>query len=237
MRAEVWNKCCRDLRTYLETALAGARGGAVSVKMKRLLKAEMPWPDRMRYSHCLSHILRQWRWSVGVYVVPRRDAELLLADLDELCASVKHSQRLAKNAQRVDTPRVDAPANAPPAASVLVSFHVPRALMQALDEYAQRRNTTRSAVVRSAIAQLIEKYRNVEIDMQRPAALAASVASEDELVLVTFHETPYVAELLDMYATASQVSRSDVVRAAIRQLLDKIRAEETREESECAVVI
>jgi Arc/MetJ-type ribon-helix-helix transcriptional regulator len=99
------------------------------------------------------------------------------------------------------------------------------------------KNTTRSDVVRAAIARLIEKYRNVEIDVQHPSALAVPATLGDESVYVTFHETPYVVELLDMYAAALQVSRSDVVRAAIRQMLDEMRTSETQEESECAMVI
>jgi metal-responsive CopG/Arc/MetJ family transcriptional regulator len=230
--AQVVDVCCRDLRRYLEHAVQVTRGGVVTVKMSRVLQAPPPSLNRRRYSLCLSSILRQWRWSVGVYVVPRRDAETLLANFDELCASVKRNQRPAENAYRVD-----APARATGEETALVSFHVPRALVQAIDEYARLKNTTRSDVVRAAIARLIEKYRSVEVDIQRPSALAAPAAPEDELVAVTFHETRYLAELLDMYAAALQISRSDAVRTAIRQMLDEIRTSETREESEHAVVI
>ncbi len=220
MNYEIVDTCCRDLRSYLEEVLRTAKGGVVSVKLKRLLRAGLPHSYRMLYAVCLGRILRPWRWG-GMYVIPRRDAETLLANLDELCASVKHRRRPAEAARRVDTPAADGETE-------LVSFHVPHALMQALDSYARRRNLTRSAVVRAAIAQLVEKYRNVEI--RRPAAQAApTTAQEDELVLVAFHDTRYVAQLIDMYAAALQISRSDVVRTAIRQMLDKIRAAEEEE--------
>jgi metal-responsive CopG/Arc/MetJ family transcriptional regulator/DNA-binding transcriptional ArsR family regulator len=119
--------------------------------------------------------------------------------------------------------------------TVIISFHVPHALVKAVDEYARQSGGTRSDVVRWAVAQLIEKYRNVEVDMQRPAALAAPAVSDDERVVVSFRETPYVAELLDMYVAVLQVSRSDVIRAAIRQMLDKIHNEIHQEEAERAV--
>jgi len=98
-------------------------------------------------------------------------------------------------------------------------------LAQALDEYAQQENTTRSDIIRKALRQLVEKYRDVEVDLHHPTALAAPpVAQEDELECTAFHETRYIVELLDSYAAALQVTRSDVVRAAIRQLIDKMRA-------------
>jgi metal-responsive CopG/Arc/MetJ family transcriptional regulator len=107
----------------------------------------------------------------------------------------------------------------------MISFHVPHAFVQALDEYARQENTTRSDIIRKALQLLIEKYRDVEADLQRPTALAAPPATqEDELECTAFHETRYIVELLDMYAAAMQVTRSDVVRAAIRQLIDKMQA-------------
>jgi metal-responsive CopG/Arc/MetJ family transcriptional regulator len=220
--------CCRDLRRYLEYAVQTTRGGVITVKMNRVAQIAPPPLGRRRYSRCLGDVLRPWRWNTGVYVVPRRDAEELLSRFDEFCTSVRnktatvHSQRPAEAARRINTAacdRGDAGGEMVP-----ISFHVTPALMQILDEYARRMNQTRSDVVRTAIRQLIEKYRNAEADLQRPAALAAPpTAQEDELVAVTFHETPYVVELLNRYAAALGVSRSDVVSTAIQQLLDRIR--------------
>jgi len=44
----------------------------------------------------------------------------------------------------------------------IVTFHLPRALLQALDEYARRMNVTRSDVIRMAIRQMLEKMRAAE---------------------------------------------------------------------------
>jgi metal-responsive CopG/Arc/MetJ family transcriptional regulator len=151
----------------------------------------------------------------------------LLRRFDESCASAARSQatairsqRSVESAQRID--EADRPADRE---MVMVSFHVPHALVHDLDEYAQRENTTRSDIIRKAVQQLIEKYRDVEADLQRPTALAAPpVAQEDELECAAFHETRYIVELLDSYAAALRLTRSDVVRAAIRQLIDKMRA-------------
>lgn len=234
--AQVVDTCCRDLRRYLESALKTARGGVITVTAGRLMQVAPPL-GRRRYSWCLSRALRRWRWSTGVYVVPRRDAETLLTNFDELCASIRN-QRPAEEKREERTAEPPRPAADSGGEAVLISFHVPPALMQILDEYAQRINQTRSDVVRVAIRRLIEKYRNVEVDLQHPAVLELPDTAGDESVSAAFHETPYVIKLLDMYAAALQVSRSDVIRAAIRQMLDKIHtAEETQKELEYIVAV
>jgi Arc/MetJ-type ribon-helix-helix transcriptional regulator len=217
--------CCRDLRRYLEYALTTTHGGVITVKMNRVMQVAPL--DRRRYAMCLGAVLRRWRWSAGIYVVPRREAETLLSRFDEFCASATRNQTATVRNRR---PAETVQHTARPAGEKmpLVTFHLPPALARALDTYVRRKNMTRSAVVRTAIAQLIEKYRNVETDIQYPVALAVPPIAQDELVCVTFHETRYVVELLDMYAVALQVDRSDVVRTAIRQLLDKMRVAEER---------
>jgi len=227
--AQVVDICCRDLRRYLEYALVATRGSVVTVKMSRVMQVAPAPRDRKRYERCLGGVLRRWRWSTGVYVVPRRDAEILLNSFDEICTSATRSQATAIRSQRPAeaAQRIDTTTHLPPAdrEMVMISFHAPHMLVQALDEYAQQKNTTRSDIIRKAVQQLIEKYRDVEADLHRPTALTAPpVAQEDELECVTFHETRYIAELLDSYAAALQVTRSDVIRGAIWRLIDKMRA-------------
>jgi len=225
--AQVVDICCRDLRRYLDYALSFTRGDIITVKMNRITQLALSPLGRMRYARCLGNVLRRWRWNTGIYVVPRRDAEMLLNNFDEICTSAMrsqvaaiHSQRPAEAAQHID--EADRPADRE---MVMISFHVPLMLVQALDEYAQQKNTTRSDIIRKAVQLLIEKYRDVEADLHRPTALAVPpVAQEDVLECATFHETRYIAELLDSYAAVLQVTRSDIIRAAIRQLIDKMQA-------------
>jgi metal-responsive CopG/Arc/MetJ family transcriptional regulator len=234
--AQVVEICCRDLRHYLEYALTATRGGVVTVKMNRVMQVAPPPLDRKRYERCLGNVLRQWRWSTGVYVVPRRDAETLLSRFDESCASAARSQATAIRSQRpVEAAhRIDEADRPADREMTMISFHAPHAFVQALDKYAHRKNMTRSDVIRKALQQLIEKYRDVEADLHRPTALAAPpAAQEDELECTAFHETRYIVELLDSYAAALQVTRSDVIRAAIRQLIDRIR---TAKEPEHVVI-
>jgi Arc/MetJ-type ribon-helix-helix transcriptional regulator len=224
--AQIVEICCRDLQRYLEYALKATRGGVVTVRMNRVMQVAPPPLDRKRFERCLSAVLSRWRWSTGVYVVPRRDAETLLSSFDELCAPVARNQRAAQH--------IDTATHLPPTAEhtpenadgkmVLITFHVPHALVQALDRYAQRKNATRADIIREAVQQLIEKYRGVEADLHRPTALAVPPIAQEELVYVGFPETRYIIELLSRYAAALQVARADVIRAAIKQLIDKMRA-------------
>jgi len=221
--AQIVDVCCRDLQRYLECALATTRGDVITVNTDRVMQVAPPSPlGRRHYAMCLGDVLRKWRWNRGVYVVPQRDAETLLRRFDEICASIRNRRHTETVRRRVDTPTYTSPAT--DGNMERISFRVPPALAKALDEYARRKNTTWSAVVREALQLLIEKYRDVEVDIQHTATLAVPAMSEDESVLVTFHEIPYVIELLDMYAAALQVSRSDVVRAAIQHMLDRFRA-------------
>jgi hypothetical protein len=140
--------CCRDLRRYLQNALINTKGGVVTVKMWRLLRVELSPPDRARYSMCLSRVLHQWRWKDAVYVIPRQDVETLLKNLDAACES-------AKNVKRRREPQPNPPPQ-PREKMVLISFCLPRQILQALDSYAAELKTTRSAVIRRAIAQMLK---------------------------------------------------------------------------------
>jgi len=48
--------------------------------------------------------------------------------------------------------------------------------------------------------------------------------------IVSLHLPPSLLQALDEYARRMNLTRSDVIRTAIRQMLDKIAAKETAEE-------
>jgi predicted transcriptional regulator len=147
-------RCCRDLRTYLENALAGARGGVISVKLGRVLAVGRAYAWKSHYAWCLSRVLRRYRFSIGMYVLTRQEAEELLNNLDA------HCEQLRRRQEKQERP---APPRAAPVAidyeekMPTISFHLPRALLQTLDEYARERGLTRSDAIRMAILQMFEK--------------------------------------------------------------------------------
>jgi DNA polymerase III gamma/tau subunit len=128
------------------------KGGVVTVKTWRLPRVELSPSDRARYSMCLSSILRQWRWKNATYVIPRKDVETLLKNLDAMCES-------AKKWRKESQPRIRSREK-----MVLISFHLPSPLLHMLDDYAAELKTTRSAVIRRAIAQMLEKmYKAAQV--------------------------------------------------------------------------
>ena len=166
MRPEVVDTCCRDLKAYLESALAGARGGVISVKLNRVLAVSGLYAWKRQYAWCLSRLLRGYRLKTGLYVLARQQAEELLNSVDALCAELQKRQ---KKPRREEPQSPEDPPQEEPAAFIgsgermpLVSFHLPRALLRALDEYARRMNMTRSDVVRMAIQQMLNKMRVAE---------------------------------------------------------------------------
>jgi hypothetical protein len=167
-KAEVRERCCQDLRRCLETALAGARGGVVSVKLNRVLEVGHAHMWKRHYAWCLSRLLRRYKFSDGLYVLTRQQAEELLNNLDALCAELLRAERQEKKKEKPEQKEPELP-RAVPVGYVddgekmpNVSFHLPRALLQALDEYAHERGLTRSDVIRMAIRQMLDKMRAAE---------------------------------------------------------------------------
>jgi len=168
MRPEVGERCCRDLKTYLEAALASARGGVVSVKLNRVLEVGGLYAWKKQYARCLSKLLRRYKLKTGLYVFTRQQAEEVLNGIDALCAELHETKRREKE----ELKQVDFEQEKPAPARVnefsdrekmsMISFHLPRALLQALDEYARRMNVTRSDVIRMAIRQMLDEMRAAE---------------------------------------------------------------------------
>ena len=204
--AQIVDICCRDLRRYLVDALSSTKGGVISVKMRRLLRVELPPPDRTRYSKCLSSLLHAYRWG-DAYVIPRRDAEWLLESLDELCRNAKQqaAERRKPRCPRRRRERLGEEA-------VLVTVTVTHDLLQAVDEYATRIGTSRSAVVRLAIQRLLE---------ERPEAVDSVACRAPAHVVLRLPAS--LLRALDQYAKELKTTRSALVRYAVTQMLERIR--------------
>jgi metal-responsive CopG/Arc/MetJ family transcriptional regulator len=195
--------CCRDLQRYLETALKTTRGGVVTVKMRRLLRAELSPPDRVRYARCLSRVLHAYRWGAA-YVIPRQDAEKLLESFDELCQSA----RQVKSAERRPQPRRQKED------AVFISVAVPSDLLYAVDTYAYQHGVSRAAVLRQAIQKLIEMRHALE-ELDR--------ARDGQLRVVALRLPRDLLHALNERAATLKTTRSAVIRYAIYKLIEKIK--------------
>ena len=199
--------CCKDLRRYLEETLAKSKGGVVTVKMRRLLRAELSPPDRTRYAHCLSRVLRRWRWKRDTYIIPRQDAEKLLESFDELCRSARQvkSEERPKESPQPRQRKEDV---------VFISVAVPSDLLHAVDEYARQRGLSRAAVVRQAIQHLIEMRRTLE---------ELDKARDGPLRIVALRLPRGLLHALNERAATLKATRSAMIRYAIYQLLRRIK--------------
>jgi metal-responsive CopG/Arc/MetJ family transcriptional regulator len=198
--------CCRDLRRFLETALKTTKGGVVTVKMRRLLRAELSLPDRARYAHCLSRVLHAYRWKSSTYVIPRQDAEKLLESFDSLCESARQVKAVEKRPW---------PKRRQKEEFVFISVAMPNDLLHAIDEYARRRGLSRSEVIRRAIQQLIEmRHMLEELDK----------AKNGDLEIVALRLPRDLLTALNEHAATLKATRSAVIRYAIHMLLQRINA-------------
>jgi metal-responsive CopG/Arc/MetJ family transcriptional regulator len=206
--AQIVETCCRDLRRYLEHSLKATRGGVVTVKMRRLLKVELSPPLRAKYSICLSRILHRYRWKSGTYIIPRHDVELLLQGLDTLCATLKTAKEKETQPRRRQRQRLREEMR-------LVAVTLPNDLLRAVDEYARAHNLTRSEVVRRAVQELIDMRRALEeIDKARIG----------ELERVALRLPTDLLSAVNQYAARLKAPRSAVVRYAVMQMLERLRA-------------
>jgi metal-responsive CopG/Arc/MetJ family transcriptional regulator len=201
-REQMIDACCRDLRRFLEEALAEIKGGVVSVKLRKLLKAELSRQYLAHYAMCLRRILHRYKWKGGTYVIPRRDAELLLQNLDLLCAALKNERKEAQPRQQRHEKRREE--------VKLIAITLPNDLLRAVDAYAQHMNVSRSEVVREAIRQLIAMRRVLE---------EISRAKDGALARVAFRLPADMLDAVDAYAARLKTTRSAVVRYAVMQML------------------
>lgn len=149
--AQIVDICCRDLRRYLQNALINTKGGVVSVKLQRLLRVELSHSDLVRYATCLNYMLGRYRWG-RIYVIPRQEVAQLLESFDQLCQRMKRETMQIKKRREDKAQREKMP---------LITVWLPYDLLSAVEEYAAKLKTTRSEVVRRAIAQMLEKMRKV----------------------------------------------------------------------------
>jgi hypothetical protein len=98
----------------------------------------------------------------------RAEAEELLRNLDTLCARKPEKKREKKKSVKSR--------HKPPLFGekmALISLHLPRAMLQTLDDYVAELKTTRSAVIRHAISEMLVRVRKA---IEEQALLLAQAA-------------------------------------------------------------
>jgi Arc/MetJ-type ribon-helix-helix transcriptional regulator len=99
----------------------------------------------------------------------------------------------------------------------IITLHIPLPWLRAIDELVRSgRYPHRSAVVREAIRQMLDRWPQTERPTERP--------SRERMAVVSFHLPPELLRIMDRLVEEGRYpSRSEIIRTAIRQMLDKWR--------------
>jgi hypothetical protein len=104
----------------------------------------------VQYATMLKKLFSRYIFGKGMYIIPLEDAEHILTNLDQLCNTLKNEEKPEEQKQ-------------PKEKMVLISFHLPKKMLEELDNYAEINNTTRSAIVRKAVEEMLKKYKFSEV--------------------------------------------------------------------------
>jgi len=140
---------CTDLREYLERYIDVARRYrrcCVAVLLRRMLRKEGRRRYHAPYAKYLKKLFSKYMFGRGVYIIPLEDAENMLTNMNQMCEALKNR----KPAEHKQQP--------PKEKMVLISFHLPKKMLEDTDKYAETTGTTRSAVIRKAVEEMMKKY-------------------------------------------------------------------------------
>ena len=140
---------CTDLKEYLEQHIDTAkkrRRCCVVLLLRKILRKEGRRIYHAQYATMLKKVFLRYMYNRGTYIIPLEDAEKLLTNLDQLCQTLKSEKKEEEEKQ-------------PKEKMVLISFHLPKNMLEELDKYAEINYTTRSDAVRKALEEMLKKYR------------------------------------------------------------------------------
>jgi len=138
---------CQDLKEYLERHIDAAkryRRCCVAVLLRRMLRKEGRKRYHAPYSKYLKKLFSRYMFGRGTYIVPLEDAEKITTDIDHLCEALKNKK------------------HEPSQPMVLISFHLPKKMLEDTDKYAKMQGIKRSEVVRRAVDEMLKKYRGLD---------------------------------------------------------------------------
>jgi len=142
---------CEDLREYLERYINTARRYrrcCVAVLLRRMLRKEGRRRYYAPYAKYLKKLFSRYMFWRGIYIIPLEDAENTLVNMNQMCEALKNKKPAEHNQQ-------------PKEKMVLISFHIPKKMLEDADKCAETTGTTRSEVVRKAVEEMLKKYRGL----------------------------------------------------------------------------
>jgi hypothetical protein len=143
---------CQDLKEYLERYIDAAkryRRCCVAILLRRMLRKEGRKRYHAPYSKYLKKLFSRYMFGRGTYIVPLEDAEKITTDIDHLCEALKNKKPAELSQQ-------------PKEKMVLISFHLPKKMLEDADKYAKMQGIKRSEVIRRAVEEMLKKYRGLD---------------------------------------------------------------------------
>jgi len=143
---------CSDLKEYLERYIDVARRYrrcCVAILLRRMLRREGRKRYHAPYSKYLKKLFSRYMFGRGTYIVPLEDAEKITTDIDHLCEALKNKKPAELSQQ-------------PKEKMVLISFHLPKKMLEDADKYAKMQGIKRSEVIRRAVEEMLKKYRDLD---------------------------------------------------------------------------
>jgi len=143
---------CQDLKEYLERYIDAAkryRRCCVAVLLRRMLRKEGRKRYHAPYSKYLKKLFSRYMFGRGTYIIPLEDAEKITTEIDHLCEALKNKKH--------------EPSQQPKEKMVLISFHLPKKMLEDADKYAKMQGIKRSEVIRRAVEEMLKKYRDLNV--------------------------------------------------------------------------
>ena len=140
---------CADLKEYLENGIEMTkrrRRCCVMILLKTMIRKEGRKRFHAQYATMLKKMLLRYMYSRGMYIIPLEDAEKILADIDQLCRPLKSEKEEEKQSKEK---------------MVLISFHLPKNMLEEVDKYAEAEGINRSEAIRKAVEEMLKKYQTV----------------------------------------------------------------------------
>jgi Arc/MetJ-type ribon-helix-helix transcriptional regulator len=135
---------CQDLKRYLEETLLRKRTHVV-VRVGKLAKRRGELQKRISpYSAYLRRLFSEYKFSKGMYILPREVAEDAYKNLDALCEMLKKKRRRKKRKIRKEK-------------MALVTLRIPPYMLRDLDEAVKILGKRRAEIIREAIQRMLEK--------------------------------------------------------------------------------
>jgi hypothetical protein len=144
---------CADLKEYMEKEIEAAKMWkrcCITITLKKMVRKEDRRRLHVQYAVMLKQMFSKYIFGKGVYIIPLEDAEQILANIDQLCEMPKEEKQQTRQTQ-------------PREKMELISFHLPKKMLDEIDRYAEANCMRRSEVIRKAIEEMLKKYKFSEI--------------------------------------------------------------------------